>query len=350
MKTIPKRNVFHFLLVGGLLILVTVLHYLTPYDEPIFHAIYRLLYYVPIILAAFLWGKKGAVVLSVIINIVYLPHIIIGWGHIVMHSYIAILEIVMYYAIGLITGHLIDRSREEARKREEMLDQFRHTEMESALRQISYVITHELKTPLASISGAIDILCQDMDVSDEKGKFIHILHSETMRINDLLEHTLASFSSGSIRMQQLEIIPYLQEIKDLLSVIQERKQVKLDLSVEPEIKSLVLDKDLFKEALINLINNSMEAMNNTGRVELSVTYDDNNVIFSVTDTGPGISSTIERDIFKPFITNKKRGKGLGLSIVKRIVQLHKGTVSWNKEYTQGTEFIIKLPREIMNHE
>ncbi len=348
LKNRPKKILPYFL-VGGFLILVTVLHYLTPYHEPLFHAVYRLLYYVPIILAAFLWGKRGGMYLSVLITIVYLPHIISGWGKIEYHSVIAILEIFLYYIIGIITGHLIDKTRLETLKREELLGRFRNTEMQSNLGQLSYVITHELKTPLASITGAMDIIFEDMEIPKEKQKFYNILHSETERIYKLLNTTLTSFSSGTLDVQPVTIKEYLTEIKDLLSVIKERETVELNIKIETEIRIIHIDRELFKEAIINLINNAMEAVPTEGKVWLNVSSDHEKLTITVTDNGEGIAHEEIKNIFKPFYTSKAGGKGLGLSIVKRIIQLHKGSIHYNDQHQPGAQFIISLPLSEVTH-
>lgn len=345
-QSIP-RPLAKSIIVGILLLLVSVLHYFTPYHEPLFHAVYRFLYYIPIILASIFWGKRGGILLSILINLVYLPHILLGWGKIELHSTIALLEILMYYFIGLITGHLIDMGRKEVQKKELLLEQYRQTEMQTALSQISYIIMHEMKTPLASISGAISILFENMSLPLDKQKFADIITSETRRMHTLLEKSLSSFSSGNLNQERINLKEFLEETRDVLSVIPSAHAAELSIRIAPGITTVFFDKELIKEALINLVNNAREALTQPGKIEIEVVIKDDVLQIFVRDNGPGMSEQAGRELFRPFFTTKNRGRGLGLSIVKRIIQLHRGNVQWNPLYQPGTEFILTFPGEVL---
>jgi signal transduction histidine kinase len=113
--------------------------------------------------------------------------------------------------------------------------------------------------------------------------------------------------------------------------------------LEPDVPPLPADRDKLKQAFLNLLNNSMEAMAAGGKIEITVSASSDMVNIRIADSGPGIPADI--DIFQPFATTKNYGTGLGLVIVRQIITAHHGTISYSSQPGKGTIFVISLPRQ-----
>ncbi|MGE5817936.1 MAG: sensor histidine kinase [Deltaproteobacteria bacterium] len=113
--------------------------------------------------------------------------------------------------------------------------------------------------------------------------------------------------------------------------------------MEADLPSINADRDKLKEALLNLLKNSMEAMPTGGKIKITGSASSDMVTIQIADSGTGIPPDI--DIFQPFATTKNQGTGLGLVIVRQIVTAHHGTISYFSEPGKGTVFVVSLPRE-----
>jgi len=334
--------------VGLLTMLLTVLHYSTPYEAPVMHAIYRFLYYIPVIFAAFFWGKRGGLLLALIISILYLPHILFSWGQIALHSTIAAFEILLYFVTGLLTGGIVDRWKKEVREKEKLLAAFRETDKLSALGEMSHVIIHELKTPLASIEGAISILCKELTFPPHLSEFKDILQKETKRVHRMLDETLKQLSSGKMKAKTIDINIFLHEVGEIADFIRPLTNTNFQILYPKDSYSIRLDPDLMKQALINLIKNAFEALENSnnGKITLRVTNTNQAVVFIIEDNGPGISEERVNKIFKAFYTHGKQGgMGLGLAVTRRIVDMHHGSLRYENMTPHGSRFTMTLPGE-----
>ena len=125
--------------------------------------------------------------------------------------------------------------------------------------------------------------------------------------------------------------------------------IEVKLEAEPGVTTAMIDPDLLRQAVINLVTNAIQAVSKGGRVEVRLTREDTLgqpfVRIDVVDNGPGISPELRARIFEPFFSTKASGSGLGLSIVKRIVEAHKGELTLRSEPQQGTTFTLRFPVE-----
>lgn len=109
--------------------------------------------------------------------------------------------------------------------------------------------------------------------------------------------------------------------------------------------TITVDKERLLRAIGNLVNNAADAITGNGKISVAIYEQDSTVLFSVHDNGKGIPAEIHETLFEPFVTHgKKKGTGLGLASVKRLVELHNGTISFTSGAGVGTEFIVAIPR------
>jgi signal transduction histidine kinase len=121
------------------------------------------------------------------------------------------------------------------------------------------------------------------------------------------------------------------------------KHVTLGVTAEPGLPEFKVDPGKLAQAVVNIVNNAIDAAPANGRVALHVARDDLGILFKVTDNGPGIHLDRNEDIFTPFFSKKEGGTGLGLSVARRIVAAHGGTITFRNQEKGGLSFVIRVP-------
>ena len=332
-----KREI---ILVGLSITILSVLHYVTPVDKPILHDLYRRLYYVPIIFSAFSFGLRGAMVSSLVISLVFLPHVFHRWGHIHLQTYDALFEIVLYNIVAWVSGTLVQaerKRREELKKAQEELIQANKYKV---IGELAAGIAHEIRNPLGSIQGSLEILRKDYKVEDSKYEFLNILLKEVARLNKVITDFLNYARPALPNLIETDINQLIRETVLILSSQAAKKGVGLKTELDKNLPRIKADPSQLKQAFINLILNSLEAIEGNGQVLISTLQDKSKVMVKFRDTGKGMSEETKGKIFTPFFSTKENGAGLGLGIVERIVQNHKGEIKVESYLGKGTTFTL----------
>jgi two-component system sensor histidine kinase HydH len=348
---------------------ITLFHYLTPLHLPILHDIFQRLYYIPIIIAAFWFGLRGGLVTSIIVSILYAPHIVFQWGKFSPLELEKFLEIVLYNVVGGITGYLSQRGEERreelqriARGLEESYrklqsqadliigieEQLRRAERLSALGELSAMLAHEIRNPLGSIRGTAEILKDDYHQGDRKYEFLEILVKEADRLNRVVEDFLQLARPLQVDRGTCDIMAELHEIATLLTGEAESRGVRLSVvpAVLPPVRG---DREKLRQVFLNLILNGIQASPRGGDMTISAARVNEGgepaqfIDVSFADTGAGIEPAVREKIFEPFYTTKEGGTGLGLPITQKIVESHGGRIEVESEPGRGTVFLVRLP-------
>ena len=213
----------------------------------------------------------------------------------------------------------------------------------ASLGKMAAVLAHEIKTPLTSIKLNADIIAENLDLSKEDKENFEIMKTEINRLNNLVKDVL-QFS------RQMELNFSEVKLKDLIDNVQYQLSKKLNdkniiLVNNTENICLEADTDKLKQVFINLIDNSIEAVNQNGLIEISSrrNNEDNSISILVKDNGSGIEPGL--NIFEPFFTTKASGTGLGLSISQKIIGQHSGSFNLAASKKGKTIFEIMLPIE-----
>lgn len=346
-----------------LIVVVTLLHYGTGTDHGNYHGIYRRLYYLPIILAGFWFGIRGGVLSSLVISVIYTPHIMIQWDHNPSLRLEQMLEILLYNIIGILTGflssqvnfqrlraekniHSLSESYSELREKADQIveieDQLRQADRLTALGELSAGMAHEIRNPLGSIRGAAEILQDSFSKNHHHSEFINILISEVDRLNQVVEGFLnfARREAG----QQTEFNPseVLQDVIQLTHQQAINNRIKIH-QIESLIPPAIGDATQFKQVFLNLILNAIQAIQYDGDLWIeSDVSEQGSIIIKFRDSGPGVSEEYLGKLFDPFFTTKTSGSGLGLAITYRIVQSHGGKISVINSPNDGAEFKLTL--------
>ena len=232
-------------------------------------------------------------------------------------------------------------------------------------------MSHELRTPLNAILGMSEALQEQVfgTINQEQKESIETIASSGKHllelINDILD--VAKIESGQVEIDcsQTSINELCQSSLPFVKQQALRKRIHLELKIAPNLPELFIDERRIRQALINLLSNAIKFTPERGRVSLAVSLQQNpakitneimneimsEIRFAVTDTGIGISPENLQKLFQPFVqidgalNRQNSGTGLGLALVKSIVEMHKGTVSVTSEVGVGSCFTIALPCE-----
>jgi signal transduction histidine kinase len=216
-------------------------------------------------------------------------------------------------------------------------------------------VTHEIRTPLTSIKALTEIIYDNEDLGfDQKKIFLNTIIDETDRLSRLVNQVLdlEKYESGKHKLLKKNIdIPNLIDTVFLrMEELAKERNVKLKSFIHKEIKDFKADEDKLIQLLINLLSNAIKfSRPEKGWVLLTVDTSKNNVIFTVEDNGVGIPQEMQSRIFEKFYqadnqdSIKEKGSGLGLSISKKIVEIHKGNVKLESMPDKGTKVMVGFP-------
>jgi two-component system, NtrC family, sensor histidine kinase PilS len=228
----------------------------------------------------------------------------------------------------------------------------RQSEKMAAVGQLAAGIAHEIRNPLASISGSIQLLGADfiskknsLGEASEESRLMQIVLREIDRLNNLITEFLEFVRPDAQRDDPVDISQLVREVIDILDLNRTLRQ-DTEKVLRLESKKIVLGhKDKLKQALINIIMNAYQAMKETAasKIEISTQDRGNDVVLKIKDHGCGIDERNIRKIFEPFHTTKPKGTGLGLAVTHKIIENHGGRIFVESTKGQGTEFTIEFP-------
>ncbi len=232
--------------------------------------------------------------------------------------------------------------RDSLQRLEESNSEKARLERLSALGEMAMTVAHEIKNPLNAIRGSVSYL-KDNFKGQVLVEFLSIIEEETRRLNEIVT-TFMRFSRPSpLKMQISDIQRCISDTVELVRQEATEKNVEVAASVDSAIAPFYFDPHQFKQALLNLLVNAIEATKDGDSVKIKAFLMGQNVVVSVSDTGEGMTEEVVANIFKPFFTTKTRGTGLGLACVERIVKDHHGEITVKSTVGKGTEFTITLP-------
>jgi two-component system, NtrC family, sensor histidine kinase PilS len=217
----------------------------------------------------------------------------------------------------------------------------------AAVGEMAAGIAHEIRNPLASMSGSIQILRQELPLTDEQGQLMDIVIRESERLNDTIRSFLAYARPQRQSMSHMDVRQVITDTATLLQNSAERAEghrIAVDVPRHPVV--FQADEGQIRQIVWNLATNGLRAMPNGGKLTLAVTPPSDEtptLVISVSDEGVGIAPEELEGIFQPFRGGFSRGTGLGLSIVHRIVSDYSGEVRVTSTKGAGTTVHVKFP-------
>jgi signal transduction histidine kinase len=358
----PKEATHTYLkagIIAALVLVITALHFSTSTDRMYLHQIYQRSYYIPIILACFWFEIRGGLTTAVVLSSLYLIHIRHDWSHHPDYSFQQYAEIAMFFIIAALGGYLSQVQRKTRERLEkagaelegayqklnETFDQLRHADRLASLGQLSAGIAHEIRNPLGSIQGAVDILVQDMPKDDPKSEFAQIARKEISRLERLTSEIL-QFSKPAPPKQ---LLMDWREIVDaacrLCSDQAHRQGVEIVKPLQSLEAMILVDPEQVKQVLVNILINAIQAQPNGGRITVEGKNNSGDLILSIQDNGLGMTQDQLDRIFDPFFTTRREGTGLGLSISFQLVKNNGGRIWAESESSRGSCFHVSFPTQ-----
>jgi signal transduction histidine kinase len=217
-----------------------------------------------------------------------------------------------------------------------------HSEKLKAVATLAAGLAHEIKNPLSSIKTFVEFLPHKCDDPAFREKFTKIVSQEVDRMNTLVQRLLEFAKPSSPRLQPVHLSRLITETVDFLHELLLRKQAQVDISLS-DADEVLADPAQMKQVFLNILLNSLEAIEPSGRIAISAAQEDGYLSVIVVDSGRGIEARDLQRVFDPFYTTKPLGTGLGLSVVHSIVHEHGGHVVIQSRLGQGTSVQVQLP-------
>jgi two-component system, NtrC family, sensor histidine kinase HydH len=357
-RTKKIRLLFPYIQIGIDTFLVTLIIFITGS----FTSIFSFLYLVVIIYSSMIIFRRGSMIMAAFCSIQYGILIDLEYYRIVDPSFFqesgsisnypwtlvffkVMITMVACFAVAFLSGLLSEQLRRTKKELSAMKERLERIEKMAFLGEMAAGVTHEIKNPLASLAGSIQILRKEISYNPEHDKLMQIVLRETDRLNVLVNNFLlfAKPPVGKIERVYLE-----DALSETIKLFEKNQDTGQRVSIISDFSSNIwveMDPVHLRQVVWNIILNAAEAIEGEGLIKVK-TYPlkNNTACIEVSDTGCGMTEKLIQSIFNPFFTTKPSGTGLGLSIVHRILESYNTWLEVESEVGKGSKFTLKLNR------
>lgn len=316
--------------------------------EPIFgdphwvHAVHGRFCYIPIVISAVWFGTRGGLLVAAVISILVMPFI---FGSDFNAHWLADewTEIVFYFAIALLSGGLIDRQTRARQRAQDARLQLERSQRFSLVGQIAAGMAHEIKNPLASIKGAVEILGDESVGLTEKQEFHDIVFKEIKRVDRSVSDFLEFARPSETKFENVDLSEIVRSSVKQMEPQARKEGVTITGRIEDGV-TIQADREKMQQVLLNLLLNAIQASPDQSEVSVELTRSDSGqVLLTVEDRGSGLGDQGTDRLFEPFFSTKSAGTGLGLAIVRSIIDRHGGTISLRSSSSGGAIAAVEIP-------
>ncbi len=355
---IGREEVFAYVQIAIDSLVVTLILLVTGFFESVF----VFLYLVVIIYTSILLYRRGSLIIASLCSFEYLLLVMLYYlewlrplasanmlalinfqWHLVVFR--AIITITACFAVAILSSHLAEQALRTRKELKAMGDRVRRVEKMAAVGEMGAGLAHEIKNPLASITGSIQLLREEIPFETGRDKLMQIILREADRLSALVGNFLLFARPPSGKSIPIDLD---SAIPETIRLIEQDRRFHNTVTIEQSGQSglwIVMDPDHFRQILWNLLLNAVEAISGEGHVGVSIDNTRNgHVAIRISDDGCGISEEQMQTIFDPFYTSKPHGTGLGLSIVHSILESYEGWLEVDSRPGQGTHFTMKIKR------
>jgi signal transduction histidine kinase len=332
-------------------LLTTAAHYSTGADQHGVHGFLRRVYYLPIIVAAFLHGLPGGLAASLAASFAYLPH---AFSHMGVHDPAPMLEkaleLVLYNVVGVVSGYLASRQKAHeldlvaAYERQQSLhEQLIRTGRLAALGEVIAGVAHEVRNPLHALKGSGEFV--EPELKSEKAKRMWAMHQRELdRLQGVADRFLSFARPSTPSFEKLDLNRVALQAFELVRAEARESGVELSIEVAEEPVEIRGDREQLVQVALNLLLNAVRGRERgaTQRARVRVGASDDGGRIEVENDGASIDEIDSDRIFDPFYTTRPGGSGLGLSISNRIVDAHDGRLELDAGEL-GVRFVMWLP-------
>lgn len=223
-------------------------------------------------------------------------------------------------------------------------------EKQRLLSRLLTRLAHEIRNPLSSLDIHVQLLEEDLshlpaETKDKFGGRFEIIHGELHRLENIVKQFLRMAGPSALNLAPVEVSRIVGHVCNLLRPEAAARQIKIVDHLAVDLPPLNADADQLIQALLNLVINALQAVEQPGRVELRAERDGDALVIEVADSGPGLPMEKLSAIFEPYYTTKSEGSGIGLWIAQQIITAHGGTIHAANSPTGGAVFTIRLPHQ-----
>jgi two-component system, NtrC family, sensor histidine kinase HydH len=336
--------------------------------EPGINSSYWPIYFVPVVTAALYCGPWATLLWTAFASAAYCSYLYPALQEYDLteeaFAYLA-LRIMFFFLAAMVVNRFSQQSQHQTRLYRELAERLaetnrrleqaqaeaRRSERLAALGQLSAGLAHEIRNPLGVIKGSAEMLTQKLQASDELARELAgYISTEVNRLSALVTEFLDFARPLHAQLQPANLTALLDRVLDIVATRWKGKPVQVERHFPPGLPLVPLDESVCEQAFLNLVQNAYEAMEDNGgtlRVAVRLATKDNRdgLELLLADTGPGVPKELQEEIFNPFVTTKKTGVGLGLSIVSKIIDGHHGSIRVDNAPQGGAVFTIFFPQE-----
>src|SRR5580658_1419527 len=372
LSRVPRRGGAYVVLLKIGLATLLIDHSIALSGEPSINSSYWPIYFLPVVTAAEYFGPLATLSWTALAAAAYCSYLYpaLEEYEITAESYgLLAIRILFFFLAAMVVNRFVVENRRQTRRYQELAEtlaetnrrlelaqeEARRSERLAALGQLSAGLAHEIRNPLGVIKGSAEMLHQKLGESNPlASELAGYISSETNRLSALVTRFLDFARPLHAELTAQDITSVLDRaVHDVaLTHHNEGDSVQVERQYQPDLPPVPLDESLSEQAFVNLIQNAYDAMGSSGgtlRVKATRASNTNQsgVEVRIEDTGPGIPPELREQIFNPFVTTKKTGVGLGLSIVSRIVDGHHGTIRVESDGEasgqRGGRFVVFFP-------
>ncbi len=234
--------------------------------------------------------------------------------------------------------------RRNITERTMMEQRLQQSERMATVGELSAYIAHEIRNPLMAMGGFAKVLLKNNTIDASGHEKIKIIYDEAKRLDKLLKSILSFVRTKDVEKNNIDVNRVAADAMQLLSLGCQLQDIKVELDLDPSTPLGVGGAEQVRQCLINLVKNSMEAMPDGGRIQISTGVSGLRVWLEVRDSGPGIADEIRTQVFDPFYSSKVNGNGLGLPLVKKVMEEFGGDVELASREGEGTSVALLLPK------
>ena len=377
---IPRRGASYLVLIKIALATLLIDHTIENTGEPSINSSYYPIYYLPIVTAAEYFGSWATLAWTTLASAAYCSYLYpaLQEYEITAENYALLaIRILFFFLAAMVVNRYVIESRrltqryqdtaetlaETNRRLEQAQAEARRSERLAALGQLSAGLAHEIRNPLGVIKGSAEMLTQKLAKSDSLAtELAGYISTETNRLSALVTRFLDFARPLHADLTPLHISDVLDRALNDVAQLWKGAPVRVEKEYQSNLPLVPLDEGLVEQAFVNIVQNAYDAMgaDNGGSLRVTAARSRRNkpqggstegVEIRIADSGPGIPSELREQIFNPFVTTKKSGVGLGLSIVSKIIDGHHGSIrveatrdgSTKDGQNPGACFVIFLP-------
>jgi two-component system, NtrC family, sensor histidine kinase HydH len=224
-----------------------------------------------------------------------------------------------------------------------MLDQ-QYTE----LAELAGGFIHEIKNHLSTLGLNLQLLAEDFENPETQRERralerIQRLQGECQRLVDVSNDFLRFARVENLDLKPMDLANVVEELVNFFVPTAMANNIDIKSYFPSDLPQVLLDREMFKQALLNLLMNAQQAMPSGGEITIQAARENNGVVLNVIDTGKGMPPDVAAKVFQPFFSTRGGGHGLGLPTTRKIIEAHNGTIELQSEVERGTKFTLRLP-------